>query len=160
VQVLAGVRRPHARVLLSVGDARSGPRSRGWCAELGPRAGRVLPRPAARLVSLLQQSDVFLFRARPRGSASAALEALACGVPVVRRPVGGVPEVVTDGETRDLCPLGDVAGMTAAVVSLLAEPERRRRIGRGRAAARGCGTSTGAGAGALTKALYPASARN
>jgi glycosyltransferase involved in cell wall biosynthesis len=43
-------------------------------------------------------------------------------VPVVASRVGGVPEVVADGQTGFLCDVGDVEGMAAAVGRLLGEP--------------------------------------
>jgi L-malate glycosyltransferase len=48
----------------------------------------------------------------------AALEALACGVPVVASAVGGIPEVIRHDQTGILCPVGDTQAMAAAVARL------------------------------------------
>lgn len=62
-----------------------------------------------------------------------ALEAAACGLPVVASRVGGMAEAVRDGETGILVPQKDPAALAAAVVGLLEDPARRRRMGeRGR----------------------------
>jgi glycosyltransferase involved in cell wall biosynthesis len=47
-----------------------------------------------------------------------------CGVPVVATDVGGLPEVVTPGETGYLFPVGDIAAMAASAVELLTDPSR------------------------------------
>jgi N-acetyl-alpha-D-glucosaminyl L-malate synthase BshA len=74
------------------------------------------------LPELLAGASVFLLPSETESFGLAALEALACGVPVVASRVGGVPEVVADGQTGFLCGVGDVEGMAAAVGRLLAEP--------------------------------------
>jgi glycosyltransferase involved in cell wall biosynthesis len=70
-------------------------------------------------VEVLQQSKVFLQPSEQESFGLAALEAMSCGVPVVASRVGGVPEVVDDDEGGMLLEVGDVVGMTSAVVRLL-----------------------------------------
>jgi alpha-maltose-1-phosphate synthase len=57
------------------------------------------------------------------------LEAMACGTPVVASAVGGIPEVVVDGETGLLVPPGDPGILAAALGRLLADPARGARLG-------------------------------
>jgi len=52
----------------------------------------------------------------------AALEAMACGVPVVGTAAGGLPEVVADGACGFLKPVGDVEGMAEGALALLEDP--------------------------------------
>lgn len=59
----------------------------------------------------------------------AALEAMACEVPVVAARVGGLPEIIDDGETGFLCLPGDVDAMAERSVRVLTNPDLRRRIG-------------------------------
>ena len=67
---------------------------------------------------LLASADLFLIPSQSESFGLSALEALATGVPVVGSHVGGLPEVVRDGETGALCAVGDVEGMSAAAIRL------------------------------------------
>jgi glycosyltransferase involved in cell wall biosynthesis len=60
----------------------------------------------------------------------AMIEASACARPVVSTRVGGVPEVVRDGETGILVPPRDIAAAAGALESLARSPELRHRMGR------------------------------
>ena len=50
---------------------------------------------------------------------------MACGVPVIASAVGGLPEVIPEGEVGFLCPLGDVEAMAAAALRLLGDAASR-----------------------------------
>jgi glycogen(starch) synthase len=58
------------------------------------------------------------------------VEAMMWGKPLVGSRVGGVPEVVADGEQGFLCPVGDVDAVTASLRKLITDPELRTRLGR------------------------------
>jgi glycosyltransferase involved in cell wall biosynthesis len=60
----------------------------------------------------------------------AALEAMACEVPVIASSVGGLPEVVTDGETGFLSPVGDIDKMGADTARLVEDDALRREMGK------------------------------
>ncbi|MDP9169777.1 MAG: glycosyltransferase family 4 protein [Acidobacteriota bacterium] len=62
------------------------------------------------------------------GSPNVLLEAMACGVPSAATSVGGIPEIVSDGESALLVPPREPAKMAAAISRLLTEPELARRI--------------------------------
>lgn len=81
------------------------------------------------LVPLLQHSDVFLLPSETESFGLAALEAMACGVPVVASDVGGLPEVIGRGEGGHLVPCGDIDGMAAAVLRLVSTRETRALAG-------------------------------
>jgi N-acetyl-alpha-D-glucosaminyl L-malate synthase BshA len=82
------------------------------------------------LVAWLSSSDVFLLPSSQESFGLAALEAMACEVPVVASRVGGLPEVIEDGRTGYLCPLDAIDQMTARVVELLGDESRRTIVGR------------------------------
>jgi N-acetyl-alpha-D-glucosaminyl L-malate synthase BshA len=79
---------------------------------------------------VLVGADLFLLPSENESFGLAALEALACEVPVITTRVGGLPEVVEEGETGLLFPLGDVAAMAAGAVALLSDPGRHRAMAR------------------------------
>ena len=73
--------------------------------------------------------DVVVLTSRNEGSPVALIEAMAAGRAVASTRVGGVPDVVTDGETGRLVPQDDPEAMAAAVSTLLAAPGERARLG-------------------------------
>jgi N-acetyl-alpha-D-glucosaminyl L-malate synthase BshA len=75
--------------------------------------------PAAKLLLLPSDAESF---------GLAGLEAMACGVPVIGTAAGGLPEVVEDGRSGFLLPVGDVAGMASAALRLLGDPELWQRF--------------------------------
>jgi N-acetyl-alpha-D-glucosaminyl L-malate synthase BshA len=80
------------------------------------------------LVELLQGSDIFLLPSSTESFGLAALEAMACGVPVVASDVGGISEVVSDGEVGFLAAVGDVTAMAGHVLRLLTDESLHRRL--------------------------------
>ena len=84
----------------------------------------------ARIVDYLSVADVLLLPSEQESFGLAALEAMACEVPVVASRVGGVPEVVTDGETGCLAEVGDVDKMADDAARLLTDEDARRAMGR------------------------------
>jgi N-acetyl-alpha-D-glucosaminyl L-malate synthase BshA len=74
-------------------------------------------------------SDVGLFTSDSESFCLGILEAMVLGVPSVSTAVGGVPEVVVDGQTGLLAPAADATGLAAALGSLLDDPPRRLAMG-------------------------------
>jgi N-acetyl-alpha-D-glucosaminyl L-malate synthase BshA len=81
------------------------------------------------LVPWLSAADVFLLPSSQESFGMAALEAMACEVPVIASRVGGLPEVIEDGVTGFLCSPDDVEGMAERAVALARDASLRRRIG-------------------------------
>lgn len=78
---------------------------------------------------LLGALDVFVLPSEREALPVAVLEAMAAGLPVVATRVGGLPEVVEDGETGFLVPPGDVAAMQAVLEKLAGDPALAARLG-------------------------------
>jgi glycosyltransferase involved in cell wall biosynthesis len=105
--------------------------------QLERRAHELGVDPRIRFLGAVSREGVLrLFRASDAAVLSSAwenlphtvLEALAVGTPVIATAVGGVPEVVRDGENGLLVPRGDPAALAAAVRRFLDDPELRRRL--------------------------------
>jgi glycosyltransferase involved in cell wall biosynthesis len=65
----------------------------------------------------------------PEGLGHAAIEAMACGKPVVASDVGALPEVVAHGETGLVVPVDNAPALAEALDALLADPVRRAHMG-------------------------------
>jgi glycosyltransferase involved in cell wall biosynthesis len=78
---------------------------------------------------LLGEAGVFVLSSRYEGLPLSIIEAMRAGVPVLASRVGGVPELVRDGETGGLFPAGDADALRGLLSGLLDDPERRRRLG-------------------------------
>ncbi len=105
--------------------------------------------------NVLQAFDVFALPTHREAFGTAFVEAAAMGVPVIGTDVGGVPETMQAGVTGLLVPPRDPAALAAALESLLADPERRRRMGEaGRELIRGQGLFSVDRAAQLVEAAY------
>ena len=80
------------------------------------------------VLPLLSIADVFLLPSAQESFGLAALEAMACEVPVVASIVGGLPEVIDHGRNGFLHPPGDLDGMARSAVALLTDPALHRRV--------------------------------
>jgi len=78
---------------------------------------------------LIAALDILVVASTSEGSSVVAMEAMSAGKPVVATAVGGVPEVVADGQTGLLVEPEDPKALAAAVRSLLDDPERAREFG-------------------------------
>jgi N-acetyl-alpha-D-glucosaminyl L-malate synthase BshA len=77
---------------------------------------------------VLSIADLFLMASEQESFGLASLEAMSCQVPVIATRIGGLPELVVDGETGYLVPLGDVEAMAARARELLTDEDRRRTM--------------------------------
>lgn len=82
----------------------------------------------AALSFVYSAADVFVIPSLQDNLPNTAVEALACGVPTIGSNVGGIPEVVRDGQTGLVFPPGDSRSLKKAIAALLAEPERRESM--------------------------------
>ena len=80
--------------------------------------------------ALMPAFDVYCLPSRFEGMPVSLLEAMSLGIPPVATAVGGVPEVVTDGEDALLVPPDDPDALAGALTALLEDGERRSSIGK------------------------------
>lgn len=127
---------PEARFVV-VGEVAA-PRHAPYVASLKERAREALggrmrfvgALPAEAMPSAMAALDLLVHTARAEPFGRVLVEAMAMERPVVAYADGGVPEVVSDGETGYLVPPGDVDALAQAVVGLVRAPARRQAMGR------------------------------
>jgi N-acetyl-alpha-D-glucosaminyl L-malate synthase BshA len=130
VEIFAKVKRrnPGTRLVM-VGD---GP-ERGACVykaeQLGVAEDVLFVGKQGRIADYLGVSDVFLLPSELESFGLAALEALACEVPVIATRIGGIPEVVSDGESGFLSDVGDTDKMAEDTTRLIEDEDLRRAMG-------------------------------
>jgi glycosyltransferase involved in cell wall biosynthesis len=78
---------------------------------------------------LLNAMDLFVLPSYSEGVSLALLEAMAAGLPVIATQVGGLPEVVTDGDNGLLIPPRDAGALAGALTRLLEAPELAKKLG-------------------------------
>jgi glycogen synthase len=84
--------------------------------------------PHDRVPAVLRSLDVLVLPSIYEEMGSVLAEAMACGLPVVASDVGGIPDVVRDGETGILVPPGDVSALTKALDGVVRDPALRTRL--------------------------------
>ena len=120
--------RPDAMFLI-VGDGERRSALEAMAGELG-LAGRVrFLGWRADLDRLYADLDVVVLTSKNEGSPVALIEAMAAGRPVVSTRAGGVEDVVADGETGRVVPVGDDAAVARAILDLLEHPAEAARLG-------------------------------
>jgi N-acetyl-alpha-D-glucosaminyl L-malate synthase BshA len=122
VRIFARIRRQLPATLLMVGDGPDRLDAEHEARELGVGTDvRFLGRLDA-VATVLAAADLFLLPSQTESFGLAALEAMACGAPVVAARTGGIPEVITDGVDGILEPVGSVEAMARRAVALLRDP--------------------------------------
>ncbi|MGH7678077.1 MAG: N-acetyl-alpha-D-glucosaminyl L-malate synthase BshA [Gemmatimonadaceae bacterium] len=134
VRVFAKVSREVPSVLVMIGDGPDRHGAEQEARELGVDSQVKFLGKIDSVAALLASADLFLLPTNAESFGLSALEALASGTPVIGTNVGGLPEVVQNGETGILCGVGDVDGMAGSAVALLTDPDRWEAMSRAGAA--------------------------
>ncbi len=129
VRIFAKVSTEVPSVLVMVGDGPERPAAEEEARALGVANLVFFLGKIESVAPLLASADVFLLPTSSESFGLSALEAMASGVPVVGSDAGGLPEVVTNGVTGLLYPVGDVDSMARGVHAILTEPGRQAEMG-------------------------------
>mgnify|MGYP001555206316 FL=1 len=124
VRIFAKVSTQIPSVLVMVGDGPERPAAEDEARALGVANLVFFLGKIESVAPLLAAADVFLLPTSSESFGLSALEAMATGVPVVGSDAGGLPEVVTNGVTGLLYPVGDVDSMARGTLEILSEPGR------------------------------------
>src|SRR5437868_14855859 len=128
VRVFAGIRRELPATLVLVGDGPDRDAAEQETDRLKLRRDVRFFGKVDNVADILRGSDLFLLPSETESFGLAALEAMACAVPVLASAVGGLPEVVVDGETGFLTPPGDVDAMIVHGVRALRDGALHARL--------------------------------
>jgi N-acetyl-alpha-D-glucosaminyl L-malate synthase BshA len=131
VRVFAGVRKVLRATLILVGDGPDHDAAQREATRLGVKRDVRFVGRVDDVADLLREADLFLLPSETESFGLAALEAMACGVPVIASDVGGLPEVVVQGESGFLAPVGDVTTMTERAIEMLQDPARHAALRHG-----------------------------
>jgi glycosyltransferase involved in cell wall biosynthesis len=124
--------RPSARLLI-VGDGVMRETIRTLASDLGIADAVSLLGERPDVPVILAALDLFVLPSEHEGMPVTVLEAMAAGLPVVASTVGGIPQVVVNGQTGILIPPRDPARLAQVMLELAGDPESRQRMGeRGR----------------------------
>lgn len=128
VRIFARIRKTMPATLLMIGDGPDRSEAEQEVRESHLEdAVRFLGRLET-VTELLQSADLFLLPSQSESFGLAALEAMACGVPVIASRTGGLPEVIEDGVNGVLEPPGSVEAMARRAIELLRNPAAHRAM--------------------------------
>jgi glycosyltransferase involved in cell wall biosynthesis len=131
VDAFARLHAQHPKVFLALvgeGALRSALEQRARDREVGAHVGFF--GYANDLPPIYRDFDIFVLPSLAEGTSMSVLEAMATGLAVVATDVGGNADVLANGEVGRLVPSNDVTALTDALVSLVADPDRRSALGR------------------------------
>lgn len=80
-------------------------------------------------LTIFEQTDIFCLPSHSEGFPVSLVEAMSMGVGIVVSEVGGIPEAITDGEHGLLIPPKDPAALAQALITMLQDPQLRKRLG-------------------------------
>ncbi len=114
---------------LFVGDGPDRSECQALARELGVAQHVRFLGKQSELAALLAASDIFLIPSGNESFGLSALEAMACGVPVISSDVGGLPEVNVHGETGYVVPMGNIEVLAQRIRELLENEPLRKQMG-------------------------------
>ena len=129
IRILAEVRQHADADLWMIGDGPDRGAAERLVGELGLTGYVRFLGKQNNIPDLLPQGHVLLLPSESESFGLAALEAMSCGLVPVATRVGGVPELIDEGVTGYLCPVGDISAQAACATSLLLNDTLRDAMG-------------------------------
>jgi N-acetyl-alpha-D-glucosaminyl L-malate synthase BshA len=123
VQIFYEIQKEVPSKLMMVGEGPEKEQAENLCQQLGIQHKVIFFGNSNEIDKILCFSDLFLLPSETESFGLAALEAMACGVPVISSNSGGLPEVNKDGYSGYLSDVGDVKKMSRDAISLLTNAE-------------------------------------
>lgn len=123
VQIFYEIQKEVPSKLMMVGEGPEKEQAENLCQQLGIQHKVIFFGNSNEIDKILCFSDLFLLPSETESFGLAALEAMACGVPVISSNSGGLPEVNKDGYSGYLSDVGDVKKMSRDAISLLTNEE-------------------------------------
>ena len=124
IRVFSEVRKKTEAKLLLIGDGPERSQCELLARELGVQNDVRFLGKQTDVIEVLSIADLFLMPSQSESFGLSALEAMACGVPVVSSSVGGLPELQIHGETGYIAEIGDIDRMSRYAIDLLANPAK------------------------------------
>lgn len=128
VEIFAKVNETLPSRLLFVGEGPDLPKVMDQVRELGLSERVAFCGKQNEIAVMISLADLMLLPSEKESFGLVALEAMACGVPTIGSNAGGIPELVSNGETGFLSPIGDTDQMAADAIRLLEDPEMYERF--------------------------------
>lgn len=129
IRVFSIIRREVPAILVLIGEGPDVASAKQLTAQLGMESDVLFLGLQVEVERLLPSADLLVLPSEMESFGLVALEAAACGVPVLATRQGGLPEVVEDGETGFLTPVGDIEAMARAGIASLSNEARHSAMG-------------------------------
>lgn len=124
IRILKEVQKKVPARLVLVGDGPDRSETERLARELGVHEDVIFLGKQDGLAEILSSSDIFLLPSQSESFGLSALEAMACGVPVISSSVGGIPELVRHNETGFIAEFGDINRMAKYAIDLLTNDKK------------------------------------
>jgi glycosyltransferase involved in cell wall biosynthesis len=104
----------------------------GYCEQLGVSdlVGHLGPVPMDKRVGFYRSADIFVLPTYAEAMPISVIEAMAAGLAIVTTPVGGIPELIDDGEDGMLVPVANVEVLAEQIAHIIGNPKLRLALGR------------------------------
>ena len=128
IRILAEVRKTIPAKLILIGDGPDRSDCERLARELDLSKDVIFLGKQDGLSELLSSADIFVIPSQSESFGLSALEAMACGLPVVSSSVGGLPELVTHNEVGFIAEIGDIDRMAKYIVTLLTNEKKYKQF--------------------------------